>query len=43
MKDVHDAETAIDAMPDDKRHKHYHQRTEKFVPQYDVSVVAVRL
>jgi hypothetical protein len=35
QKDDHEAETAIDAMPDDKGHEHYNQRTEKFVPQYN--------
>jgi hypothetical protein len=40
LKDDHGAETAIDAMPYDKGHGHYHQRTKKFVPRYDVSVVA---
>jgi len=35
LKDDHEAETAIDAMPDDKEHEHYHQRTDKFAPQYD--------
>jgi len=35
LKDGHEAETAIDAMPDDKGQEHYHQRTEKFVPRHD--------
>jgi hypothetical protein len=35
LKDDHEAETVIDAMPDDKGHEHYHQQTEKFVPQYN--------
>jgi hypothetical protein len=34
LKDDHEAETAIDAMPNDKGQEHYHQRTEKFVLRY---------
>ena len=38
LKDDHETETAIDAMPDDKGYEHYHQGTEKFVPRYDKCV-----